>query len=350
MASTCPQKILVIRLSSIGDILLATPLLRILRRRFPEARIDFVIKSRFAELMRFNPHLTELLVLDTESGQEGLEELRRRIQSTGYDLVIDIHKNFRSLYLRRGLRGVKIATHTKYLLRRFILVRLGINFYREIVPMHLRYIRAMERWGLTDDGLGLEFHLDPQADRQIALRLAERPGDRLLVGLAPGAGFATKRWPAEYFQETARRLRKEFAADILLLGNKADRETTAPIAAETGAGIYDWAGTLTLQQSAAALARCDLLITNDTGLMHMACALKIPVIALFGPTTREFGFFPVGPHAEVIEEEGLSCRPCTTMGGHRCPKGHFRCMRDISPERVIERAGLLLQWARRGSR
>ncbi|HOT96451.1 MAG TPA: lipopolysaccharide heptosyltransferase II [bacterium] len=338
-----PQKILVIRLSSIGDILLATPLLRILRRNFPEARIDFVIKSRFAELLRHNPHLNELLVLDTETGQEGLQDLRRRINMNRYDLVIDIHKNFRSYYLRFALPGTRVVTHSKQLLRRFLLVHFGINLYGRVVPIYQRYIRAMAPWGLSDDGLGLEFHIDPQAERLMALRLAERPGARLLVGLAPGAGFATKRWPADFYQEIARRLKKEHNADILLLGNKADREVTGAIAAESAIGVYDWAGTLTLQQSAAALAHCHLLICNDTGLMHLACALKIPVLALFGPTTREFGFFPVGRRAEVIERVGLSCRPCSHLGGPHCPKDHFRCMREILPEEVMVRAGRILQ-------
>ncbi len=344
MSTGNPNKILIIRLSSIGDILLTTPLLRILRKRFPEARIDFVIKARFAELLRTNPNINELIPLDPENGQEGLLEVRRRIKATGYDLVIDIHKNFRSLYLRRAIPHVRVVTHSKQLLKRFLLIKAGLNLFHEITPMHLRYIRAVRRWGIVDDGLGLEFFLDATADRQIALRLAERDGSRLLVGMAAGAGFETKRWPAEYFLTVAKRLQIECAADILLLGNKADREITSPMAVALGSGVYDWVGTLSLQQSAAALARCHLLITNDTGLMHLACALKVPVIAIFGPTTRELGFFPVGPKAEVIENESLSCRPCTHMGSHRCPKGHFRCMQDVLPERVFQRASQILQW------
>jgi lipopolysaccharide heptosyltransferase II len=344
MAAGLPKKILVIRLSSIGDILLTTPLLRVLRRKFPDALIDFIIKAQYADLLRTNPHLNELITLDTETGQEGLQEIRKRIRATGYDLVIDIHKNFRSFYLRRCLRHAVVVTHNKQLVKRFLLVKTGLNLYREIVPMHQRYIRAVQRWGIVDDGMGLEFFLDPQAGRQIDMRLAERDGSKFLVGMAPGAGFETKRWPALYYQETAARLQNECGADILLLGNKADREITAPMAAALGSGVYDWAGTLSLQQSAVALASCDLMITNDTGLMHLACALQVPVIALFGPTTRELGFFPVGRMAEVIEEELLSCRPCTHMGNHRCPKGHFRCMRDILPERVLVRARQILQW------
>ena len=345
MAASEPQKILVIRLSSIGDILLTTPLLRLLRRRFPAARIDFVIKSRFAELLRNNPHLNEVIALETESGFESLREVHRRIRATGYDLVVDIHQNFRSRYLRLGLGCVRVVRHDKQRLRRFLLIKANLNLYDEIVPMHQRYIRALRPWGLQDDGLGLEFYLDPPAERQIGLRFAERPEERQLVAMAPGAGFATKRWPAVHYQETARRLQQECGVDILLLGNKADREITGPIAAAAGRGLYDWAGTLSLQQSAAALAHCQLLITNDTGLMHLACALKVPVIAIFGPTTRELGFFPVGPGAEVIEEESLDCRPCSHMGGHRCPRGHFRCMLDITPERVMARARHILQWS-----
>ncbi len=332
-----PKNILVIRLSSIGDILLATPLLRLLRKRFPEARIDFAVKAMYMDLLRTNPHIDKVWALDADAGKAGLVALGEELEQVPYDLVIDIHKNFRSLYLRRRIRPARVVVLKKYYLKRFLLVKTGWNLYREIVPVHRRYINTMAAWDLQDDGLGLEFHVDAKVAETVNHKLASLQQEPLLVGLAPGAGFANKRWPMEYYLDLARRLKIERQARILLFGGPDDREITAKISAGVGSGVIDLAGQLSLMESAAALTHCRLLVTNDTGLMHLASALEVPLLAIFGPTTAELGFFPSGARSQVLEVQGLSCRPCTHMGQDRCPKTHFRCMREITPEMVWTR-------------
>ncbi len=336
------QKILVIRLSSIGDILLASPLIRSLRRRFPEATIDFVVKSQFADLLRTNPHLDTIFTLDTKQGRSAMKTLRRELRAKGYDLVVDIHNNFRSGFLRRlGARIVKVR---KYKFRRFLLVKFGWNLYRRVRPVYRRYIDAVADFGVADDGQGLEFFPDAAVQKQVD-DLLRRQGWRAerTVCMAPGASVATKRWPHENFAVVAGRLMHDFDAQILLIGDARDAELTAKINQSLGGAAIDVAGQLNLMQSACALNRAAMALTNDSGLMHLATALGKPTAAIFGPTVRELGFFPVGEQNMVIENERLACRPCTHVGRRTCPKKHFKCMSDIPPQAVLTAATHLLR-------
>ena len=338
------EKILILRLSSIGDILLSTPLIRALRRRFPYARIDFVVKSQFAELLRTNPYLSKLYSLDTKKGRPALSELRRTLRSQQYDLIVDIHNNFRSSYLRRQ-KNARIVKLRKYKLQRFFLVKFGWNFYRQITPVHQRYLDAVAEIGIFDDGEGLEFFPDQEVQKEIDVLLNQkgRQPDRLFICIAPGASSETKRWSPERFAIVAKKLVNEMGAHILFLGDSRDAELTKAINKKLdGVGI-DLAGQLTLMQSACALNRVDLALTNDSGLMHLAMALGKRTVAGFGSTVRELGFFPAEPRAAVVENKGLACRPCTHTGRRRCPKKHFRCMMDIPPNAVFNAAATLLR-------
>jgi lipopolysaccharide heptosyltransferase II len=336
-------RILILRLSSIGDIVLASPLIRALRRRFPQAQIDFVVKMQFVDLVRSNPRLDTVLTLDTKQGPRALKQLKKNLLSRSYDLIIDIHNNFRTAYLRR-ISGASVVILKKYKLRRFLLVKFGLDFYRRVVPVYQRYIDSVAALQVQDDGRGLEFFVAPDALVQIVSTLSSLGfhTGRLTFGMAPGAGFLTKRWPQEYFIEIAKKLITNMGSHIVLLGNQKEADLCAAIEKNVGEGVVNAAGRFSLMESAAALAVCDLLICNDTGLMHLAAALKKPVIAIFGPTTRQLGFFPIGQNCRVIENMNLACRPCTHIGRDRCPKKHFKCMREIFPEQVYQAVEELL--------
>ncbi|MBN1466742.1 lipopolysaccharide heptosyltransferase II [candidate division KSB1 bacterium] len=338
------SKILIIRSSSIGDILLASPLLRLLRRRFQTACIDFVVKKQFYDLLRMNPNIDHIHTFDPHAGISSLIDLKKRIRDERYDLVIDIHDNFRSHYLRSIARA-QIVKIKKYKWPRFFLVTCGWNFYSAVVPVYQRYLYTVSHLGITDDGLGLDFYLDPDVQTSIHARLGDAgfQFDRLTLCIAPGASFATKRWPVDSFALVAKRAADELDAQIVLLGDVKDAELTHYIAGQVERSVYDLAGQLTLMESACALRFAHLMLTNDTGLMHLATAFKMPTIAIFGPTVKELGFFPVGPHASVIERTGLSCRPCTHTGRKKCPKKHFKCMREISPEQIFDEVVTALQ-------
>jgi len=338
-----PQKILVIRLSSIGDILLTTPLLRNLRKRFPDAGIDFVVKKQYIDLIDNNKNIDRIYSLDTSQGFRALKELRKQIVSNSYDLIIDIHKNFRSYYLR-SFSGAEVVTFPKFRIKRFLLVKFGINLYKEIIPVYQRYMLAVAKFGISDDGQGLDFFPTEKAKSEIrtALKQAGLKPEKLTVCLAAGASFETKRWPAEYYRKIAKRFVTEKDAQIILCGDENDRAITRPIADELAGHGFDFAGRFTLMQTACVLEHCDLVITNDTGLVHLATALKKKTVAIFGPTTKELGFFPTGKFVRVVEHPDMPCRPCTHIGSKKCPKGHFRCMKELPPDQVWEAAMELL--------
>ncbi|NOY58150.1 MAG: lipopolysaccharide heptosyltransferase II [Calditrichaeota bacterium] len=330
-----PQKILIIRASSIGDILLTTPLFRLLRRQFPLAETAIVIKKQFTDLVRTNPNINNVIVFDSTKGLKELGRIRREIKKQHFDVIIDIHKNFRSYYWR-VFQKARIHSFKKYRIKRFLLVRFGWNFYKNIIPVYRRYIDSVKELGIQDDEQGLEFFPDKSVCESTMEILADQGfhPKNPTIALAPGAGFANKRWPGNYFATVVKKLIAEQNAKVLLLGGKDDATITQQIARECNGQVTDLAGKLDLMQTACTLAACQLIITNDTGLMHLANALKIKTVAIFGPTTKELGFFPDERISTVIENNTLTCRPCTHIGSNKCPKKHFKCMKDIRPEDV----------------
>jgi len=327
-------RILVVRFSSIGDILLTTPFLRVLRRRWPKARVDFVTKARFAPLLLHNPRIDGLLTLAEPGDFRNLRRLAQRVRAVRYDYVFDLHKNWRSAWLSL-FSGAEVRRYRKDALRRFLLVAFHWNLYRRVVPVRERYFLAGQAWGLVDDGEPLEFYLSAD-ERSWARSELTRLGLRNtgpLIGLAIGAGYATKRWPAEHFASLAHSLREKHNAEILLFGDVHDSVAARRIRNVEPRAV-DFTGRTTLRQTAALLERCDAVVSNDSGLMHLAEAVGSRVVGIFGSTTRELGFFPTCAHCVVVERPEVKCRPCSHVGRNRCPRGHFRCMRDISPRQV----------------
>jgi len=329
-----PKKILIIRLSSIGDVLLTTPLIRRLRGEFQNAQIDFLVKSQYQELLAHNPHLDKIYTYDQRTGFKGLRQLKRELQRQGYDLIIDLHRNLRSLYLRSLYKGAMVVKFQKMALRRFLLVHFKLNLYRGIIPVSQRYLNSLD---IKDDRLGLELFVPLDVKERIHRGLESRglDPDGLAIGFAPGAGFWTKRWPAEAFAHLGNLLSQNLDARILLFGDQGDKQVCQRITELMDKQPIDLSGELSLLETAAAMERCSLVVTNDTGLMHMATALKKRVVAIFGPTSEELGFFPYGTDHVVIQRD-LPCRPCSFHGSNRCKKGHFKCMREISPEEVFQ--------------
>ncbi len=343
---TTPAKILIIRFSSIGDIVLASPLLRTIRSRFPTAQIDFVTKAEYAELVRSNHSLNYTYAYDSRTGFDGLRDLKRRITAEGYDLIVDIHNSLRSRFLR-SVRGVgDIVVVDKRVVERTALVKFKKNWYRDVVSVADRYIEPVAPWGVSNDDKGLELHVTDEVLFGVNARMAKLKLHRFeaVFGLCPGARHLTKRWPADRYAEAGIRLATGSDAAILLFGGPEDKETTAEIASTIGAAagsdrVFDLAGALTIMETAAALEYVDVVVTNDSGLMHVAAARRRPLVAVFGSTVREFGFFPVHSEATVFEVSGLPCRPCSSIGRSTCPEGHLRCLVDTSVEAVVAAVG-----------
>ena len=334
-----PERILLLRLSAIGDVVLTTPLIRALRQRFPNARIDFVIKQAFAELVEHNPHLNTVHRVEPATGFKGLMQLGTQLRRARYDLVLDLHRNFRTSFLARLCAAPRVEHYHKHILRRWLFVKFKAATMSQIPSVAQRYMQAGAFLNLHDDGAGTELLWNAAHEEEARQVLCDAgwKEDRPLLCLAPGAGFFTKRWPIEYFAEVARTLAassKNFM--IAVLGGKQDQEFGKFIREKSGAEVFDLTGTCSLLASAAIIKRSKLVLANDSGLMHIAEAVGTPVFALFGSTTRELGFFPQRASSRVLEQRNLDCRPCSHLGFHACPRGHFRCMKEITPARVFD--------------
>ncbi len=212
---------------------------------------------------------------------------------------------------------------------------------RDAVPVAERYIETAASLGIVPDGRGPEVVVPQEIVSRVATMMDRYRLERapLVVGFAPSARHATKRWPAERYRDLGILLAKERRARLLLFGGPEDADYCGDIAqminVELGAGAAEsLAGSLTLLETATALDHCGVVVTNDSGLMHVASGRGRPIVAIFGSTVKEFGFFPYGTRNIIVERPGLSCRPCSHIGLDHCPEGHFRCMKEISVDEV----------------
>jgi lipopolysaccharide heptosyltransferase II len=337
---------LVIRLSSMGDVLLVTPFLRQLRAAYPHARIDVVVEARFAEVLRYNPHCTTIIEYTRTGSSNDLAALKTSLRSTlpggRYDFVVDLQRNRHSRRIRAGM-GRHVYRIYKARREKLSLVYLKKNLYRTIVPIAERYRLTVQELRVDDDGEGLELWLPEEAGARTYPPAVRTQEHRKRIAVAPGAFHATKRWLPERFAEAATVLARETGADVLLLGGAADRDICATVAAHIPSDIHvtDASGSTSVADTARLLDTSDVLLTNDTGVMHIAAARRIPVVSVFGSTVREFGFAPYRVTSRIVEVE-LGCRPCTHIGRAECPKGHFHCMRLIEAGQVVQAAREIL--------
>ena len=345
------HKTLIVRFSSVGDIVLSSLLVRVFRQRFPHAQIDYLVKSEFAELVRYNPHVSHVLEFPQDGRFADLADLRRRIVIEKYDLIVDLHDSFRSRFICAGFsRVVRIK---KRKLARFILVKSKWNVYELFggAPgVAERYLETVRPFGVTDDGGGLELFIPTETDTKMRDRLddSQLSGGTNMIGLCPSARHNTKIWLKEGFAETASTLAFKYKRPIVLFGSVEDRHHCNEIEEmirqrSTSISVVNLTGRHSLLETAAAMDHCSIVITNDSGLMHIAAARKRKVVAIFGSTVKEFGFAPFGTENMVVENSSLWCRPCTHIGRTTCPKGHFKCMKEISTSQVIASAQQLLE-------
>lgn len=334
--TTC-RRILLIRLSSLGDILLTTPILRLLRDHCPQASIEFLVKAAYQDVLRAHPCIDRLIVFND---QRPFGQTLRRLRQTRYDVVLDLHRTLRSRLICQGLSAaLKLAYH-KRVLRRLLLVHLGWNTLRAMTPVPELYAAPLRRLGINSKLPSLEMHLAAGSQDAIRAYLAQAfpaAAGRPLLALAPGARWATKRWPVERFATVGQALSQRHHASVVILGDNADTALGQALCQRLQVPVLNTSGTFSLMQTAALLQQCRLLLSNDSGLMHMAAALNVPVVAVFGPTVQEFGFYPFRAPARVVSTS-LACRPCSTKGSRRCPRGHHQCMLHVSTEQVLAAA------------
>ncbi|MFO8056644.1 MAG: lipopolysaccharide heptosyltransferase II [bacterium] len=339
--------ILVVRFSSIGDIILTTPVLSALAQRFPGSSIDFVVKTEYKELVKGHPAVRQVWAFDKNTGFRGLKDLKNRLNRQGYDLVLDLHCNLRSTYLRVRTRAFMKRAYRKHTFARLLLKNFRVNLLNNAPPVCDRYFSALEDFGVSREGRAPELYLPAESRAKATAVLAEEGVEppEVYVCLAPGASYPTKRWSAEGFGEAATSLAGTEKA-VVMVGDESDLTVCSFISAdlaEKGVQAINLAGRLSLAESAAVLAKASVVLSNDSGLMHIAAALNRPLVAVFGPTSRELGFYPQGKRSGTVEVHGLSCRPCTLHGDRECPEGHHDCMRMIAPDQVVKEAEKVME-------
>lgn len=324
-----PTKILVIRFSSLGDVVLTTVIFPNVKAKWPHAHVTMVTKRAFAPVFDGNPDVDRVIGFDP--GRESFGALISGLRKEAFDVVIDLHGNLRSWTVRLLTNGAKTVVVDKAGWARRALVwfkRRSATLDRSVRERHLDVLKALDV-----SLVSVDTRLYPRDVRAASAAAGLGAGERR-IGVAPGARHATKRWPAAHFADAANRLAGESGATVVLVGDKSDEAASREAASALQVPFHDLTGRTSLGELVAIVSTFDLLITNDSGILHVGEALGIPTVALFGPTVRDFGFAPYRPSSRAVEKD-LPCRPCSIHGDARCPLGHHRCMRDLDVDAVV---------------
>lgn len=332
-----PGSVLVLRFSSAGDIVLASPAIAALKRAWPSTRLVYAVKAEFADLVRHDPNIDALIL----AGRGGRAFLRfmGEIRQHRPEAILDLHGKLRSRLVRGLTRGVPRVVWEKRPAGDNLPVRLALRPYHARMTISDRYHAAVEALvgrPLERGHLRLYPGARALSEAETAIRSAGLDPSAPIVGMSPGANWETKRWPAERFGELARRSAAA-GLQIAVTGSASESSLAAAVVAGVPRSA-NLCGKITLGGLGGVLSRCRAFVANDSGPMHMARALGVPTLAFFGSTDpRQFEF---AGHA--VEFAGVPCAPCHFYGRRRCPRGHFRCMLDLSAGSAWERLRSLL--------
>lgn len=313
-----PVKFLILRFSSIGDIVLTTPVIRCLKKQHPNAEVHYFTKSKFGFLLEDNPYIDKLWLLD-DSNSKPLTQLRQE----NFDFIIDLHRNLRTLKIKLML-GKPSFSFEKLNVQKFLLTNFKINRLPDIHVVD-RYLATLKSFGINNDDRGLDYFV-PRKD---VIEKDELPvtHQNSFVAYAIGGQHFTKKLPVPKMVE----LCKKINHPIILLGGKEDFEAGDYLRLEVGNQlIFNACGRYNFNQSASILEKAKIVFTHDTGLMHVASAFKKRIYSIWGNTVPAFGMYPYKTSFEIIENNSLNCRPCSKIGHSECPKKHFKCMNDLS--------------------
>lgn len=312
-------KILILRFSSIGDIVLTTPVIRCIKQQVPGAEVHYCTKQAFKGILEHNPYVDKVHVLGSSLG-----ELVQQLKTENFDYVVDLHNNLRTRIIKTRL-GMPSKSFNKLNYEKWLMVNFKLN---RLPNVHIvdRYLAAASVLGVKDDGKGLDYFI-PARD-EVDVQTLQEPFRQGYVAFAIGAQHYTKRLPTERIIELCEKLQRP----IILLGGKEDAAVGEEIAAyfQQSTTIYNACGRYSLGGSASLVRQAEQVVSHDTGLMHIAAAFQKEIISIWGNTIPEFGMYPFRTRYKVLEVNGLSCRPCSKIGYSKCPKGHFKCMRDIN--------------------
>ncbi len=331
-------KVLIVRFSSIGDIVLCSPVIRCLKLQ-RDASIHFITKSQFATLVEANPYIDRIHSID-----QHINEILPKLRQERFDYIIDLHNNLRSFQLRlaMGIRSTKVS---KLNWQKWLMVKLKSKQWacQHIVD---RYLKAVAPLGVHNDAAGLDYFIP--LDEEVDV-VSKKEGVEILksditkvtpipqfIAFAIGAAHTTKCLPTEKIIAIVRRL----SGPVILLGGLLDQSKGEEIELAVGPRVHNACGSLSVHQSASVIRQARLVISHDTGMMHIAAAFGKRIVSIWGSTVPQFGMYPYYPKGvqlnTTVEVKGLSCRPCSKIGYARCPKGHFKCMQEIDEKFVVK--------------
>lgn len=325
------MKFLVIRFSSIGDIILTSPVVRALKQQVPGAEVHFLTKAEFAPLVAHSPYIHRMHTLGDD-----LREVLPALRQERFDLVVDLHHNARTLRVKRAL-GVPRKSFHKANVEKWLLVNLKMDRmprHADGRPLHIvdRYLGTVAHLGVKNDGRGLDLFIPPE--REVDLSTLPPPHRDGYVALCIGGGHATKRLPTERSVALAQRIK----GPIVIIGGPDGSAVARVIADAVGGRAYDATGRYDLLGSASLIRQARSVIAHDSGAMHMASAFRKNVVSVWGNTVPLFGMGPYIPEhperAHISEVTGLDCRPCSKIGFEQCPQGHFHCMFNQDIDRI----------------
>jgi len=324
-------KFLIIRFSSIGDIILTTPVIRSLKTQVEDAEIHFLTKKQYASLLTSNPHVDRLHLFSGDM-KDTLDQIRKE----KFDYIIDLHHNLRTSVIKSRLRLLDFSVN-KLNLKKWLLVNLKVN---RMPDKHMvdRNMETLKAFDIHDDGEGLDYFIPKDEEVDIG-----NPGKEFTKGyiaVAIGAQHATKKLPVEKLIE----LLKLIEHPIIIIGGPEDKEVGDVICeALPSKIIYNACGNYSINQSASLVRQARLLFSHDTGMMHVGAAFKKITLSVWGSTDPVFGMYPYRADSKSVkfEVKDLACRPCSKIGYDKCPKGHFKCMNEQDISGIAERANAL---------
>lgn len=324
-------KYLIVRFSSIGDIVLTTPVIRGLKQQVEEAEVHYLTKPQFASIVEQNPNVAKVHVL-----KDNFEETVKELAEEDFDYIIDLHKNIRTSRVKRRIPIVSLS-FDKLNFKKWLLVNLKVN---RMPDLHIvdRYMDTVSLFDVNDDGLGLDYFI-PDAEKVIPEeKHAAFKGKYMVVVV--GANHATKQIPKEKLVSII----NHSGVPVCLVGGKDVESIVQEIEPKLKVPFLNTVGKISINQSASFIEQSAVVLTPDTGMMHIAAAFEKDIISLWGNTVPDFGMYPymAGKQSEIFELNKLKCRPCSKIGFKKCPKGHFNCMNNIDNDQIIKKIQSLI--------
>lgn len=325
------MKVLVVRFSSIGDIVLTTPVVRCLKQQVPNAKVHYLTKASFKDIVAHNPYIDKCYYLEND-----INEVLLQLKKEKYDHIIDLHNNIRTLRVKKFLK-CNSYSFDKLNFKKWLLV----NFKWHVMPdksIVERYIDTVRPLGVKNDGRGLDYFIPKEEEvTNMDIPMSHWAG---YIACVIGGSYFTKKYPVEQWKEFCERT--EYP--VILLGGPGDKDEGDEIAEADKVKIYNACGKFSLNESASLVKFAKVVVTNDTGLMHVAAAFKKKIISLWGNTSPEMGMFPyygnnningtIEQYSLMLENKSLACHPCSKIGYRSCPKGHFKCMKEIKATEI----------------